>query len=342
MTDSSEEEVEELFSEQPIWQDPTLIYLKPQPRTESFDKFVLDEVMIARAMISQLNSLNEKQRQRAARLKEGIAAKSSGVNVKNRNSGNNGRAVRLKEGIASGADNIKPDRNSGNNDNNSLEGWGPEVRSIIPPLTDGKVADKWRAHKEGAVKRDQAVKVNTLNKEIQVDFDLEGWSVPPITSAISPFGMANRPNPFSGTIKPQRGKKLPRVSDSGRKQGRASSPQTLALGNHFPLSPVNATDKAHAISSKPIEESVFRSVVAKRRQGMLSIGDRLAIKRSSALEGKEKALEAKEDLQCDKMLQSGEVLSTDDFSLTSIEAIAGNSHSTWQLNWRQCCPTLCS
>lgn len=304
MTDSSEEEMEELFSKQQTRRDATPIYLKPQPRTESFDKFVLDEVMIARAMIksnsSQLNYLNEKQRQRAARLKEGIAAKTSGGDV-------------------------KPGRNSGNNEgkeNNSLEGWGPEARSIILPLA-GKVTDRWRTHKEG----DQAVKANTKNKEVQVDFDLEGWSVPPITSAISPFGMANRPNPLGSNVKPEReSKKLSRVSDSGRKHGRISSPQTSVLGNYSPLGPVNATDKAHAISSKPIEESVFQSIVSKRKQGRLSVGDRLTIKRSSALKDKEKA---QEKVQHDKMLlQSGEIRSSGDFSLTSIEAISGNSHGT--------------
>lgn len=54
----------------------SLKHLKSGSRTDSFDKFVSDEVMIALAMmkVNSLNSLSEKQRERAMKLRAGINA----------------------------------------------------------------------------------------------------------------------------------------------------------------------------------------------------------------------------------------------------------------------------
>ena len=282
MTDSSEEEMEELLSELPVKRLFTPPYLKPQPRTESFNKFVLDEVVIARAMMKSrnipLSCLSERQRQRALKLREGIGTKAS-----------------LGDQLSISS------RNTTNNETKA-EGWGPAAKSIVSPYT--KVVAGQRINREEGAKiseRDRSVKANNQKKEVTVDFDLEGWSVPPIASEMSPFRMANQLNPFGGNSKPanteKESKKLTRVSESGRRRhGRPTTPRAIALRSRFHHSPENAADKAHAISSKTIEDSVFPSAVLKCKQG-----------------------------DNNRLLQTGSVWNSSDFSLTSIEAsIAGN------------------
>lgn len=304
---SSEEEEEELFSEQPTRRDPTRICLQPQPKTESFDKFVLDEVMIARAMMksnSQLCSLSGKQQQRAAKLREGIAA----------------RTAQLSNAL-------KPSSNSVDSEGNerfSLEGWlRPQVRSKkVLPLMAGKATDGRR----GSTCRESTVRVSggnsgvatKLNKETQVDFGLEGWSVPPITTVIMPFSTTNQIDYFgSDTGHKREAKSLCLAIDGGgRRHGRASPSEVL--GNNFSFG-VNATDKAHAISSKPIEEC-FQSVVAKRKQGDYNKLNGGVQKPSSALGDKGKG---DEKSQHDLLLQSGQEWKSSDFSLTKM---AGNSY----------------
>lgn len=272
MTDSSEEEAELPTRRR----SSTPIYLKSHPKTESFKKFVLDEVVIARAMMKSrnipLSSLSEGQRQRALKLREGIGEKTS-----------------LKGHLSIA---VKPNRNI---NETKLEGWGPgaSARTVLPP---SKVVAGLRLSREGGSKispRDKATKVSH-KKGVEVDFDLEGWSAPPVTSEISPFCIANQPNPFSGIVKAanteSESKKPTWVSESGRKRNdRSITPHMAALGHCS--NPVNATDKAHAISSKTIEESVF----PKLKQG-----------------------------DHNRLLQSGGVCDSGNFSLTSIEeSIAG-------------------
>ncbi len=238
--ESSEEEVEELYSEQPLSRTrrdsmAAIIYNTSQPKTESFHRFVLDEVMIARAMMktnNPLQSLSERQRQRALKIREGIAVNTSGV-----------------------------DYNTAN-----LDGFGwpgpPQIRSTkcLPPLTDRV--------KEGAKPSKQSCSVRP--KGAQEDFGLEGWTVPPITSKKLPFGREMHLFSDSGDVKPteKESKNLDGAAGNSKRRGRASLSQSSppeVVNDCFPVE--NATSKAHAISSKPIEESVFPSTAANPRQG---------------------------------------------------------------------------
>lgn len=337
MTDSSEEEMEELFPEQPSRRDATPIYLKLQPKTEAFDKFVLDEMMIARAMMKRssnsLSCLSEKQRQRAVKLREGIAAKTSE------------RVDQLSHAV-------KP--MILHKENFSLDG-PVKCRSILSHMvasketdglagpasivTDGPRVPMCSEGAETAAKisseGDQAVnKSNCVNKTTQVNFGLEGWSVPPISNVVMPYGMASHMHPCGGgganpKCTERESKKFCRVSDSAvlRRHGRATLSQAAPeVVNYFPLEE-NTTHKAHVISSKPIEESVFQSVVAFSKQGeynKLNRSDQRPT--ASVLESKGKKLDSQEKSPHDKVsLQSGQKRSSDDFSLTSIvEGMAGN------------------
>lgn len=325
MTDSSEEEMEELFSEQLSRPDATQIYLKSQPKTESFDKFVLDEVMIARSMMKKasnsLSSLNEKQRQRALKLRDGITARTSG-------------AVQLS--LAT-----KPNEIGGNEDITVKNiGWcNPEVIKVSNVNTDRpstsicKEGTQTEAKTTGgdvAARKEDPIK----SKSTQVNFDLEGWSVPPISSSITPFGMINQAHTFGGDgaspkCTERESKKTCRVSDSnGRRRGRAmpmSQAVPEVVGNYFPLEET-ATHKAHAISSKPIEESVFQSVDAKYKQGVsnrLNRTDQMTF----VLESKGKKLDG----------QYSQKWNPDDFSVIPIDA--GKKFFLFVLSFQETCIT---
>ena len=83
----------------------------------SFDRFVLDEVMVARAMIKTVNSLSDKQQSRVLKLKEGILHKAP------RKTPNSQRCKRKENDFG-------------------MEGWSHDVPPRDPPVLPFGLANK--------------------------------------------------------------------------------------------------------------------------------------------------------------------------------------------------------
>ena len=235
MTDSSEEDIEDLFTgglkakEGPV----STTTAGAQSKTESFNKFVLDEVMIARAMMKNpMDSLSEEQRERALKLKEGIG--SGGKNQPSFAVDNTKLPILVTSNSA--------------REQNATWSYSKFKRQTTFDAAVKDRAQRAPRRSDGSIgscgKKKESK--NTQPKP-KVNTNFEGWCVPSITRQ---NGMIT----YDGII----GQDSLQENGARRKAKKAGSPPSVQLPDIISLEE-DSSDKAHAITSKPIEERVAAS-----------------------------------------------------------------------------------